>query len=137
MSTESLSSNPEEINITEDILQLGDNEVIGDNPVYLNRLQELDSNPETKDWPLLVELNARLSKYSKFSWTSNHFNLKIPPITYNEFSDSYTKNIRKIKQSHKDFFEIDYENLINKDPILVSNLENFIGAKINKDIINT
>ena len=68
MSTESLSSNPEEINITEDILQIGDNEVIGDNPVYLNRLQELDSNPETKDWPLLVELNARLSKYSKFSW---------------------------------------------------------------------
>ena len=76
-------------------------------------------------------------KYSKFSWTSNHFNLKIPPITYNEFCDSYTKNITKIKQSHKDFFEIDYENLINKNPILVSNLEGFIGAKINKDIINT
>ena len=76
-------------------------------------------------------------KYSKFSWTSNHFNLKIPPITYNEFSSSYLKNISKIKESHKDFLEIDYENLINKDPILVSNLESFIGAKINKDIINT
>ena len=76
-------------------------------------------------------------KYSKFSWTSNHFNLKIPPITYNEFSSSYIKNISKIKESHKDFLEIDYENLINKDPMLVSNLESFIGAKINKDIINT
>ena len=76
-------------------------------------------------------------KYSKFSWTSNHFNLKIPPITYDKFSSSYLKNISKIKESHKDFLEIDYENLINKDPILVSNLESFIGAKINKDIINT
>ena len=76
-------------------------------------------------------------KYSKFSWTSNHFNLKIPPITYDKFSSSYLKNIIKIKESHKDFLEIDYEDLKNKDPILVSNLESFIGAKINKDIINT
>ena len=68
MSVESLPSNEEEIDVIEDILHIGDNEVTGPNRVYLQRLSILESNPETKDWRLLVELNARLSKYSKFSW---------------------------------------------------------------------
>jgi hypothetical protein len=68
MSVESLPSNEKDIDVIEDILHIGDNEVVGPNRVYLQRLSILDSNPETKDWRLLVELNARLSKYSKFSW---------------------------------------------------------------------
>ena len=68
MSVESLPSNEEDIDVIEDILHIGDNEVAGPNRVYLQRLSILESNPETKDWRLLVELNARLSKYSKFSW---------------------------------------------------------------------
>ena len=59
--------NDDDIDVIEDILHIGDNAVAGPNRVYLQRLSILESNPETKDWRLFVELNARLSKYSKFS----------------------------------------------------------------------
>ena len=62
MSTESLSSNPEEIDVIKDILQNYNNEF------YLNKLQELDLDPRKNNWRLLVELNARLSEYSINSW---------------------------------------------------------------------
>ena len=62
MSIESISSSPEEINVIEDIL------VTLNNRVYLNKINELDSNPLTKHWRLIVELNARLSEYSLNSW---------------------------------------------------------------------
>ena len=104
MSTESLSSNPEEINITEDILQIGENEEIGDNQVYLNRLQELDYNPETKDWPLLVELNARLSKHSKVSWFYGLVLKAKKDILYK--SGEYFKSGSKKPRSIKEILEI-------------------------------
>ena len=47
------------------IYYIGDNEVAGPNRVYLQRLSILESNQKQR-LGLLVELNARLSKYISF-----------------------------------------------------------------------
>ena len=73
--------------------------------------------------------------YKDCAWVSNHFNLKISPISYKTFSTNYNNNIEIIKKTHKNFIEIDYEHIIEFNIKEISKLENFIEAKVDKSII--
>ena len=107
MSTESLSSNPEEIDVIKDILDIHNNDF------YLTKLQELDSNPLKKNWRLLVELNARLSEYSISSWfykfvLQEKEEILFPPGSYyksgkkrGEKKPNTVKNILKIYNDNR------------------------------------
>tara|TARA_B100000214_G_scaffold118744_2_gene83848 strand:+ start:1154 stop:3049 length:1896 start_codon:yes stop_codon:yes gene_type:complete len=108
MSTESLSSNPEEIDVIKDILQSYNNEI------YLNKLQELDLDPRKNNWRLLVELNARLSEYSINSWYYKFIlqekeEILFPPGSYyksgkkmGEKKPNTVKNLLKIYNNYLD-----------------------------------
>ena len=62
--------------------------------------------------------------FDKFEWVSNHFNYKLPKISYNQFSQRYEEAYKRISHSH-DCFTISQSNL--NSPGEISKLSQFLG----------
>lgn len=76
------------------------------------------------------------TSYKGYGWVSNHFNFKIKPSCYQVFKESYTRSLNTIRSYFQgDIFECYFEDLINDDGSIRDRLQDFIGEKINFNLI--
>lgn len=73
--------------------------------------------------------------FDNYNWVSNHFNLKIPPLSKSLFFKRYAKAFERIKGIYPNFLIINYEKIIKKEASEIKLLENFIKGKIDISFI--
>lgn len=69
------------------------------------------------------------------NWVSNHFNLKVGPMSKSQFLSRYNDHLIKMRDKKLHSFTVNYNLLVQGDLDHISQFEKFLGQKVDKDLI--
>ena len=74
--------------------------------------------------------------FNKCNWVSNHFNLKVSPMSETTFLHRYRGFLEAIQNLDFRSFTINYDRIVSGDQRHITDFENFVSGEVNIDLIN-